>query len=121
MSNDFLLVGSFLDSTWTEVLISALSPIGQLDTVLESNFSEQIHRKRYSLIIVDASGSRDIIGLVAALRQELPHIPIVIVTASPTWQRARQVFLAGATDYVRKSLNTEKILKTFQTILATAR
>ena len=114
----FLLIGNPSDSIWVTILRNALYPLGQLDLTSESEASMCVQQKHYDLIIIDAAVFNDVEALVAALHRQQPTIPIVVVTSSPTWQRARRIFLAGATDYVQKSLDTNTLLKTFQAILA---
>jgi len=121
MLKEFLLVGGYSDSAWSEILGSALSTIGQLDIVAQVASNEKLQQKRYDLIIVDAAGPKDIGELIVSFREQQPDIPIIVVTTSPTWQRARQVFLAGATDYLRKSLDKEALLETFKAILTKQR
>jgi len=116
MIKKFLALGSYLDSDWLEILRNSLSPLGKLDVASSSSYKIKIEENRYDLIIVDAVDSKEMIDLVAALHKQLPLVPIVVVTTSPTWQRARQFFLAGAVDYIRKSLNKRELLDTFQAI-----
>lgn len=103
---------------WVTTLRDALLPLGQLDSTSESEILIYIQEKHYDLVIVDAAVINEVETLVASLHRQKPTIPIVVITTSPTWQRARRIFLAGATDYIQKSLDANKILVTFQAILA---
>jgi DNA-binding NtrC family response regulator len=113
----FLLIGSSLDVTWAPILRDALNPLGLLESISESEILLSIQQKHYDLIIIDAAMVNNSEDIVASLYQKQPNIPIVVVTNSPTWQRARRAFLAGATDYVRKSLDANTLLTIFQRIL----
>jgi DNA-binding NtrC family response regulator len=117
MQKQFLLVGNSPDSSWIEVLCEALSPLGKLDTASPYEFQEQLQQNRYHLIIIDAGSLDDALSLVGRIHQQQPVLPIVVTTISPTWQRARQFILAGAADYVRKSLDKKELLSTIEKIL----
>lgn len=112
MMKIFLATGNDLDSEWLEVLGKTLAPFGKLEITPSAEIRMR-KNKRYNLIIVDAIDSGEMIKLVSDLHKESPQVPIVVVTASPTWQRARKFFLAGAIDYVRKSLIADELLKIF--------
>ncbi|MBV7338973.1 response regulator [Chloroflexi bacterium TSY] len=62
------------------------------------------------LVLIDVTAIRlDITILLRLIHDQQPELPIIVVTTSPTWQRSRQAFLAGATDYIRKSFRPERI------------
>lgn len=115
---NLLLIGNPPDSIWATILRDALYPLGQLDLASESETSMRVQQKHYDLVIIDAAVLNNVETLVASLHRQQPTVPIVVVTTSPTWQRARRIFLAGATDYVQRSLDANTLLTTFQAILA---
>ncbi len=117
MAKKFLLVRGSPDITWGNILSEALRTLGQLDITSEELVVE-VELNDYDLIIVDAGGIIDVSTLVASVHQRRPAVPIVVVTSSPTWQRARRVFLAGAADYIRKSLDPNTLLRTFQEVIS---
>lgn len=114
----FLAVGNHLDGAWLQVVGDALKSLGKLHFASGQEALIQLKTQDYDLIVIDATtiGS-NIAALVSKLHQERPNIPILVATTSPTWQRARQVFLAGAADYIRKSFDKEQILANCQEIL----
>jgi DNA-binding NtrC family response regulator len=114
----FLLIADAADSIWNDILEKALAPLGSLDVFPESEYLQLPQPKQYDLMIVDAAGAKDVVALVAGLHAQQGHTPIVVVTTSPTWRRAKEVFLAGAIDYIRKSMDPDSLRETFQTILA---
>lgn len=69
------------------------------------------------LIIIDSTMVENVDKLVSTLRRENPKRRIVVMTASPTWQRARAAFEAGAMDYLPKTLQQDELLDTFRQIL----
>ena len=113
----FLLIGEKMETRWPLVLEQALSSLGKLVVVSEEEASQLITKNSYDMIIVDAGAVRDALGLVLYLRAAQPQARIIVATASPTWQRAREVLKAGATDYIRKSQDEKKLLSDIQTAL----
>jgi DNA-binding NtrC family response regulator len=109
-----LLVGVQPNSAWVKTLGEALQSLGQLNLTVPTEAIEQLERvENYILIIVDAATTKGVPSLITALHRQRPIVPVVVVTDSPTWQRAREIFLAGATDYVRKSLDPDTLLEVF--------
>jgi DNA-binding NtrC family response regulator len=118
MARNLLVISNDPDSVWLQIVGDALQSLGELQVVSEQEASMQIKVKDYDLMILDATAiSGDIATLVARLHKERPNVSIVVATTSPTWQRARQVFRAGASDYIRKSLDKERILASLREVL----
>jgi CheY-like chemotaxis protein len=115
---NFLLINGIRERRWRRVLEEALAPLGTLQVGKEEDAVEVVLQQSYDVIIVDATVVKDVPLLVSRIRTQQPDARIVVATASPAWQRAREVFYAGATDYIRKSLNEEEILSAFQAALA---
>lgn len=113
-----LHIGSPADAAWVEILRDALLPLGQMESTSDPEICLHDQQTHYDLIIIDAAALNDVQPLVNTLHRQLPNIPIVVVTTSPTWQRARRWLLAGATEYMRKSLDKDTLLKTFRAIIA---
>ncbi|MBM3272523.1 response regulator [Candidatus Kaiserbacteria bacterium] len=116
MAVNFLLINGSSDNHWEELLQRALGPLGKLSVIRASNGIVQLYEK-YDVAIVDATVVEEVEFLVSRLRTKQPTCRIVVVTASPTWQRARTAFEAGAIDYIPKSLGQDELKKTFQEIL----
>jgi DNA-binding NtrC family response regulator len=118
MARNLLVISNDPDSAWLQTVGDALRPLGKLQVASEQEVLVQIKVKDYDLIILDATAiSGDIAALVARLHAERPDVPIVVATTSPTWQRARQVLMAGASDYIRKSLDRERTLASLREVL----
>lgn len=115
----FLLISNCEeDHHWCRLLREALTPLGPLEIQCEEAALGCLSQNCYDLIVVDASTIGDVPQLMCRLRNSQPEARIVVVTASPTWRRAREAFQAGAIDYIRKSLNQKKLLSAFKDILA---
>lgn len=107
MHQEFLLIGTA--DQWARVLERAVLPLGQLRVLDESAAVAQLDLRVYAAIIIDAGVVADAYALCQRVQVQRPGTRVIIVTASPTWQRARQAFQAGALDYVRKSLDETEL------------
>ncbi len=103
----FLLIGAA--DQWARVLEHAVLPIGQLSVVDEPAALAGLAQQAYAAVIIDAGVVNDPYALTLQVCTQRPGTRVIIVTASPTWQRARQAFQAGALDYVRKSLDEAEL------------
>jgi DNA-binding NarL/FixJ family response regulator len=121
MTNTFLLVAAGEGSPWAETVREAVGPLGKLETATAADALALVAAEDYSMVIVDAGAADDPTSLVAALRRAAPSAPLVVVTASPTWQSAKEVFMAGASDYIRKSHDAPALAATLRDILAKSR
>ena len=117
MPYTFLLIGEKMETRWPLVLERALSSLGKLAVVSEEGAGQLLAKNLYDVIIVDAGAVQDTPDLVSRLRTGQPQAQIIVATASPTWQRARESLQAGATDYIRKSQDEKKLLSDIQTTL----
>lgn len=118
MPKSFLLIGNQPDLAWTATLKEALQPLGQLYFASAADAIRRVEEQAFDMVVIDAGTVDQVADFVRPLRMAGPALLIVVVTASPTWQRARQVILAGANDYIRKSSDAETLLKTFKGILS---
>jgi DNA-binding NtrC family response regulator len=120
MSKKILLVADRPDAAWLAALERGLQPLGTLSTTRPEEASRSPLVADCDVIIVDALAVRNVEEVVAPLHAAAPSVPLVIVTNSPTPQLAKKFFQAGATDYIRKSLDPEAITATFSEILKRA-
>jgi CheY-like chemotaxis protein len=113
----FLLIGPSDADPWQQLLTEVSDDLGNLQTTEEATALALIARHHYDLIVIDAVQVADPYTLVSRIRRQKPEARAVIVTASPTWKRARRAFQAGATDYVSKSMNKKIVLTMLQETL----
>jgi CheY-like chemotaxis protein len=112
------IISSKPDSIWVQTVSKATHALGKLHVISDKGSEMSLVPSNCDLIILDATDlSQDIAALVGQLRGEQPQTPIVVATTSPTWQRARQAFRAGANDYIRKSLDEQKTMASLQAVL----
>jgi DNA-binding response OmpR family regulator len=113
----FLLLNGAEDNYWKVILAEALEPLGPLDVARATQGLPLESREADRIIIIDATVVENVEKLVSSLRTESPERRIVVVTASPTWQRARAAFESGAIDYLPKTLQPQELRIAFEQIL----
>jgi len=113
----FLLLNEFDDEFLKNTLTEVLRPLGSLDVTSASKSVSLDDEELYGLIIIDATTVDRAEQLVSLLRLGHPERRVIVLTASPTWQRARAVFEAGAMDYLPKTLSTDDLREAFRQAL----
>ena len=120
MTKQIIIISNQKDSAWVKAVTEALEPFGQVTVFLEKEAQAEIQKRSCDLILIDASTiETDAAILIQPLHKLHSNTPIVVNTLSPTWRRAREAFMAGAVDYIRCSLDKEKIRLTYQSFLYT--
>ena len=120
MTKQIIIITNQTESVWVNAVIEALALLGQVTVSLENEAQAAVQRQVFDLILIDASAiETDAAVLIQLLHDLRPTTPIVVNTLSPTWRRARQAFMAGAVDYMRRSLDPEKIRLSYLPLLCT--
>lgn len=104
----FLLVGA-RGNAWRQILETAIAPLGRLEVAEEDDLDDIIQQRVYAFVIVDATYVQDVIPIIRTIRHHHRETRVLVVTASPSWKRARDVLKAGAVDYVKKSVDAAKV------------
>jgi len=118
MSPNFLLVGRQEDKGWSRILEQALAPLGKVEIVSEQDAADRLAKHECgAIVIIDATEVKEVPASVSRLRDRCPGSRIIVATASPTWQRARDAFQAGAIGYIRKSWDSQKLLAAIKGVL----
>lgn len=113
-----LVVANNPASAWVEAAARALTPLGRIYLLAEREAAVAVGQRRFDLALVDTSAlEQDVADLVKVLLRHQEELPVMVVTTSPTWQRARAVFLAGAMDYVRRTFDEQKLRDMCQTAI----
>jgi DNA-binding NarL/FixJ family response regulator len=110
----FLLIGDSRDDLWRQIVKDVSASLGTLQIATEVDALSLTRQQEYDVIIIDAAKAENVFLLISSIRAQKPDARIVVATASPTWKRAREAFRAGATDYIRKSMNKEEVLFALQ-------
>ncbi len=113
----FLLLQGDKDSYWSAFLAEVIAPMGNLSIAVAQDWITQKEEEPDGLIIVDATNVEQFEKLVSTLCAEKPQRRVVVMTASPTWQRARAAFDAGAIDYLPKTLPIDELQAIFKQLL----
>jgi DNA-binding NtrC family response regulator len=114
----FLLFDGTEDNYWRALLAEALAKLGTLSVARSGEGLPPETDEPDGAIIIDATHVAEVEKVVARLRAERPERRIVVMTASPTWQRARAAFEAGAIDYLPKTLPQDELRESFEQILS---
>lgn len=110
----FLLLTESDDDFLKDILAETLKPLGSLSVSRIRADALFDAEEPDGLILIDATTVDWPERLVARLRLERPERRIVVLTASPTWQRARAALEAGAMDYLPQTLPADELLTAFR-------
>jgi DNA-binding NarL/FixJ family response regulator len=113
-----LLISNPQERHWQRLVKEVISPLGELEITSEKEWQEHFRRQTYALIIIDASISINPVYIVRQLRISQPEAKIVVMTDAPTWKQARELFYAGAADYLLKLSSPQELLAAFRQVLA---
>jgi DNA-binding response OmpR family regulator len=111
LSKNIIGVSNNSDSPWLDTVENVVSLIDYWRISSEDEIHSELLKNKYDLILIEASSIKgSIVALVSRLKGDCSGTPIIVVTTSPTWQNARDVFIAGAADYMRSTLDEERLL-----------
>ena len=105
------------ESTWANDLTDALDAFFAVEKRTSRELRQGLEVTGSDLIVIDATSVGEVPSLIALLRRQDREVPIVVSTASPTWNQARDAFLAGATDYVHRSSDPNALVEIFAQFL----
>ena len=114
----FLLLQGDKDSYWSAFLADVIAPMGTLGVAVAQEWIAEKEEEPDGLIIVDATNVGQFEKVVSTLCAEKPQRRVVVMTASPTWQRARAAFEAGAIDYLPKTLPADELRNLLKQMLS---
>jgi DNA-binding NtrC family response regulator len=117
MDRKFLLVGTREESPSFDNLWKALTSLGKVEVYLPKEALQQIANSQYEIVLVDAGVLDNHLLLISEIRAVQPNTRILVLTASPTWRRAREALKAGAIDYLSKSLDAQEYFNVFRDVL----
>jgi FixJ family two-component response regulator len=112
MDNKFAFISTALNRSFAEVLANVLLPYGPLEL---RTWQETPDLCAYTLLFLDAGVLADVDplnslkDLLMELFQRCPGANVVVTTTSPTWKRSREALKAGAVDYIRQTLDPDRL------------
>jgi DNA-binding NtrC family response regulator len=104
MSAEILLLTGAAPGLNLDQVRHGLEALGPVLVMAPATFDPGVHAAGRDLVIVDATYVKQAEQLVTRICDNAPHARVVVITASPTWQRARSAFEAGAMDYLSKNM-----------------
>lgn len=117
MATRIAVVGNINESQWMQKVQAPLTQIGKVYILTKEEILQHKETCQYTIAIIDSSTVGDDPAFIQELKTEHPEIPHLVVTASPTWRRAREMFKAGADDYL-KQMDPEKLVQICSKLLA---
>jgi GAF domain-containing protein/DNA-binding response OmpR family regulator len=84
---------------------AAVASLGELEIATEQQALRMGRWRDYRLALIDASQVDDPKQLLAEIRQAAPDLIVIVLLATPSWRAARDLFHAGASDCLPKSLD----------------
>jgi DNA-binding response OmpR family regulator len=113
----FLLINGTGDCAWHQALSEAVASLGELHFTAYEEALPTMMNSDYDLVIVDSLAVENVPQFVATIRTRWRETRVVVVTASPTWRRARAAFDAGASDYIRKTYDCKELFAVLEAAL----
>lgn len=110
MMYHLLLIGN-PKQHWRKTIQEAIAPFGDMDVCSESQSGALVDKNDYDLVIMDATSVEHLESLITHIHRVSPDSRIVVATAAPTWQNARDAFRNGAIDYIRKYSERDRLSK----------
>jgi DNA-binding NtrC family response regulator len=117
VSNTFLLISDQEEIHSFDNLVKALADLGELQFLPEKEALQISLGLKYDIVIIDAAILDNKMLLISQIRERQPKTRIIVLTASPTWRRAREALKAGAMDYLSKTMSEREYFQAFKDIL----
>jgi DNA-binding NarL/FixJ family response regulator len=106
-----LLLGWPGDRTWEEFLRRALAELHRELVFATEATADEVQWGKHDLILLDAGAVGDLTQAISRIRARNADARIIIFSPSPSWEQAREVMLAGATDYAPRELRQANIVE----------
>ena len=119
MDYKILFIAGSSSAQWGSILQRAIGNAGCVRLATTHNFSFLIMNDVFDLVFIDPGEIGSFSQLITEVLQLQPETKIIVATASPTWQRAREAMRAGAFDYIRKNQNITQLANYIRGILPT--
>jgi DNA-binding response OmpR family regulator len=101
---------------WIQMVQKTWQTVGKMEIISEATAMQSgiSTIQTPSFIIIDASSiHHDLVSLVKEIHQQFENenVPIVVASASPNWEQARDVFHAGAADYIKRTTDIQSLVQ----------
>lgn len=111
------LVIAAAEDPWTREFVETMRPVCAMVIVKQGEWSMHNTQATYELVVIDSTTVTDVSSLIGEVRHAFPTSRIVVMTASPRWQNARDAFEAGAQEYLSKNSRAEKLVDSIRAVL----
>jgi len=107
------------DGSWGRVVRDAWAPMGTVHDAVDvkralRHLSSRMEKGQpYALVVLDVWATPDIADSISSIRQLQPNARIVVASAGPTWELAREAYDAGAVDFIVKPLDMQELRAMF--------
>ncbi|MFZ1400847.1 MAG: hypothetical protein WAS33_28345 [Candidatus Promineifilaceae bacterium] len=109
-----IMISDDKELDWVQMMQNAWHHYGRIQILSETDVAHHIKSTRITpnLIMIDASTIQsELVSLVSKLCQAYQPSPVIVASASPTWKQARDVFHAGASDYVNRNSDVDRLIQ----------
>lgn len=108
------------ESEWIHIVEQSWRPYGRIQIMAETAVVPPCSATPPpTLFLIDASNvNLDVIQLIKKLTAQYSSVPVVLATASPTWQQARAALHAGAVDYVKRTIDSQSLQTLFAELIS---
>ncbi len=112
------------DRPWQRFFDETVAPLLIVETISSRRRGLACLRQRrssgdgYEIVVVDAGATADVPAFIKEILAIAPDSRVVVVTAAPVWRAARDSLIAGASDYLSKSLDRPQTLVAFREMLS---
>lgn len=83
----------------------------------EERALSRMGRRHYEVVILDSFSGKEELGTLRTIRARYPDVRVIVVSAAPSWQGARESLRLGAMDYLSKSYDEDRLVKSVEAAL----
>jgi DNA-binding NtrC family response regulator len=112
-----LLVDNRPSSAWADILKKALNGLAEVSPVHGKEIARKLQGAHFDLALINAANVPNVVRTIRRVRGGGSGIPVVVLTASPDVETAREVIRAGAANYLPLSVDEKEIRNSLSELL----
>jgi len=112
-----LLVDNRPSSAWADILKNALNGLAEVNQVHGKEIARKLQEAHFDLALINAAAVPNVVKTIRQVRRSGPEVPVVVLTASPEAETAREVIRAGAANYLPLSVDEKEIRNSLSELL----
>ena len=113
-SKKSLLINGQADRQWSDILSRIIVELNFEINISDYSDNKKIIWEEYELIVLDASIFGDLVEIISQIRSKNNRACVIVFSSAPDWKQAREVLLAGAADYSRKTEEVKYLSSTIE-------